>query len=640
MKIGRILDHIDDGFIALPVFQRGYVWNREQVRQLFTSLYREYPVGSLLLWGTQAGTVEARGDVAPTVSPTKMLLDGQQRVTSLYGVMRGKPPPFFEGNAKAFNGLQFHLENEEFEFYQPVKMERDPCWIDVTQAMLASEDECTAFIEPVAEDMPTLLRYTGRLGRLRNIRDRELSEEEISGGNMTLDVIVDIFNRVNSSGTKLSTGDLALARICADWPEAREELRSHLARWAEAGYDRFDLDWLLRSVNTVLTGEAEFVHLAGRTRAEIQGALDAAANALDAVLNMVGDKLGLDHGRVLFGRNAFPVMARYVHRRGGQLADAEWRMLLYWYAYSGMRGRYSASTETVMRMDLNAVREPDGGLERLLERWRESHATEIRASDFDGATQNSRFYPTLYLLTRMSAARDFCTGLDLKASLLGQSSSLEVHHIFPKSKLKAYGYASREINALANFCFLTADSNKKIGRKLPEQYFPLWESTHPGVLASQWIPSDKALWSIDRYRDFLAARRELLAQAANRAMNGLLHGRTAFGPPGPLAPPVFLSGEDDEEELELLALNRWMAVQEQPPGVLGHELADADGVNLDLAWPDGVQAELTQPVAVLLNEPAQVLDAAGSAGFRCFTSTEAFKRYVEAEILGEPALSR
>jgi len=89
-----------------------------------------------------------------------------------------------------------------------------------------------------------------------------------------------------------------------------------------------------------------------------------------------------------------------------------------------------------------------------------------------------------------------------------------------------------------------------------------------------------------------------------------------------------------------LALNRWMAAREQRAGLLGHELAGADGVSLDLAWPDGVQAELTQPAAVLLNETAQVIDAAGSAGFRCFRSTEAFKRYVEAEILGEPAPDR
>lgn len=634
MKIGQTLDAIDLGAIALPVFQRGYVWNREQVRQLFTSLYLGYPVGSLLFWATQSGAADVKGDIAPAVSPVKMLLDGQQRITSLYGVIRGKPPTFFEGHERAFTGLHFHLEEEAFEFYQPVKMQHDPCWVDVTKVMLAVDDDVAEFAAGSAANMPTLLRYVNRLGKLRGIRDRELNEETISGQDKTVDVVVEIFNRVNRGGTKLSTGDLALARICAEWSGARDEMQGHLGRWADAGYDRFDLDWLLRSVNTVLTGEARLVHLDGQSVDDIKGTLTSASKALDAALNMVGDKLGLDHGRVLFGRNAFPVMARYIHGRGGALDDAEWRMLLYWYAYSAMRGRYSGSVETVMDLDLEEIEEPDNGLDSLLNRLRVTHATEIRASDFDTATRNSRFYPMLYLLTRMGSARDLCSGVVLKADLLGKGSKLEVHHIFPKSQLRKQGYSPREINALANFCFLTADCNRKIGNKLPEKYLPGCEQDHPGVLASQWIPQDHELWSVDRYRDFLEVRRQMLADAANTTMDKLLHGSGVLGQPGPLSVPVVLSDDGDEEEAALVEINQWMIACDLLPGTIGYEIADGVVV-LDLAWPDGVQPELTQPVAVLLDEPEQVIAAANSAGFICFTSAASFKTYVETEILGE-----
>ena len=633
MKIGQTLDAIDLGAIALPVFQRGYVWNREQVRQLFTSLYRGYPIGSLLFWATQSGAAEVKGDVAPTVSPVRMLLDGQQRITSLYGVIRGKPPTFFEGSANAFTGLHFHLKDEVFEFYQPVKMQSDARWVNVTEFMLAEQDDVAEFTSS-ATDIQTLTRYVNRLGRLRGIRDRELNEETISGQDKTVDVVVEIFNRVNRGGTKLSTGDLALARICAEWSDARDEMRSHLRRWAEAGYDRFDLDWLLRSVNTVVTGEARLVHLAGQPVKDIEEGLAFAAKSLDAALNMVGDKLGLDHGRVLFGRNAFPVMARYIHGRGGALDDTEWRKLLYWYAYSAMRGRYSGSVETVMDLDLEEIEDLDSGLDSLLRRLREDHATEIRASDFDTATRNARFYPMLYLLTRMGSARDLCSGVALKAGLLGKGSKLEVHHIFPKSQLRMHGYSSREINSLANFCFLTADCNKKIGNKLPEKYLPACEEDHPGVLASQWIPQNHELWSVDRYHDFLATRRQMLADAANTTMEGLLHGSGLLGQPGPLSAPVALGGADDEEEAEVVAINQWMIARDLPSGEIGYEITVSDGVTLDLAWPDGVQPELTQPVAVLLNEPEQVIVAANSAGFICFTSVAGFKAYV-AGILGE-----
>lgn len=111
MKIMTILDHIDSGHMALPEFQRGFVWNREQVRGLFDSLYRKHPVGGLLVWVTSSETADHRGENSLAPGVVKLLLDGQQRITSLYGVVRGRPPAFFEGNAQTFAGLQFHLEN-------------------------------------------------------------------------------------------------------------------------------------------------------------------------------------------------------------------------------------------------------------------------------------------------------------------------------------------------------------------------------------------------------------------------------------------------------------------------------------------------------------------------------------------------
>ena len=122
MKISTILDQIDSGHMALPKFQRGYVWNRDQVRSLFDSLYRHHPVGGLLVWETEAMTAAHRGDGPLVAGVVNLLLDGQQRMTTIYGVVRGKPPEFFDGNAQVFSGLRFHLEEQNFAFYQPIKM--------------------------------------------------------------------------------------------------------------------------------------------------------------------------------------------------------------------------------------------------------------------------------------------------------------------------------------------------------------------------------------------------------------------------------------------------------------------------------------------------------------------------------------
>jgi len=126
MKLSTILDQIDLGSMALPMFQRGYVWNRDQVRKLMRSLYRGYPVGSLLVWETKTEGAAVRGDGPVSSGTIKMLLDGQQRITSLYGIVRGKPPVFFEGDANAFKNLYFNLTDEEFEFYAPLKMKNNP----------------------------------------------------------------------------------------------------------------------------------------------------------------------------------------------------------------------------------------------------------------------------------------------------------------------------------------------------------------------------------------------------------------------------------------------------------------------------------------------------------------------------------
>ena len=224
----------------------------------------------------------------------KLLLDGQQRITSLYGVVRGKPPKFFDGNVQTFTGLRFHLDTETFSFYQPVKMQDDPLWIDVTDLMKkgsAGLGESVTRLSAQSSMVAKMGDYIGRLSRLLGVTDVDLHVEEVTGADKTLDVVVDIFNRVNSGGTKLSKGDLALAKICAEWPEARNTMKAKLKEWAKVEY-YFNLDWLLRSVNTVLTGEAKFQFLHDKSAVEIQGGLNRAIKHIDTSLNLISGRLG------------------------------------------------------------------------------------------------------------------------------------------------------------------------------------------------------------------------------------------------------------------------------------------------------------------------------------------------------------
>lgn len=644
MKIATILDHIDSGHMALPEFQRGYVWNRDQVRGLFDSLYRRHPVGGLLVWATQSQSAHHRGDGPLASGVVKLLLDGQQRMTSLYGVLRGHPPRFFDGNPATLTGLHFHLEDEVFEFYQPVKMRDDRLWIDLSELMKGGNDGLGAFVTRLSSTPDHALKlgpYVSRLSRLLAIRDIELHVEEVTGADKTLDVVVDIFNRVNSGGTKLSKGDLALAKICSDWEEGRVELKRQLDRWAKSRYE-FTLDWLLRSVNTVLTGEAKFLYLHEQTAEDVQAALQRATHHIDTILNLISGRLGLDHDQVFFGRFAVPVMARYLDlrqsRKLGPMNEKERDKLLFWYVEAAMWGRFSGSTESFIDQDLAALEADDGGLDKLLETLQLWHGG-LRAAPghFTGWSLGARFYPVLYMLTRMASARDWGTGLPLTASLLGKMSRLEVHHIFPKARLYQRHFKKSEVNALANFCFLTKETNLDISAQLPEDYFPQIEAAHPGALASQWIPEDPQLWRIDRYRDFLEARKELLAAELNRRMEELLHGETHWLDSSAALPrePVVLGGiAHAEEEAELSALNDWVESVGLPRGVIGYDVVDPQTGDqraiFDLAWPDGLQEELSQPVAVLLNEDAAVISFASQSGYRCFDEIRSFRQYVDS----------
>lgn len=654
MKISTILDHIDSGHMALPEFQRGYVWNRDQVRGLMQSLYRRYPVGSLLVWATQSEGAEYRGDTPIAAGIVKLLLDGQQRMTSLYGVIRGKAPKFFDGNAQAFTGLRFHLDDEEFSFYQPIKMKDDPFWIDVSDLMKNGLDKYITLVSQQPNLQRSVGEYVQRLNGLISIRDIDLHIEEVTGEEKTVDIVVEIFNRVNSGGTKLSQGDLALAKICAESPSARDRMKSALKRWRDAGY-HFSLDWLLRNINTIVTGEAKFTAMHELNEEGFEDGLKRAEKTIDYMLNAIAGRLGLDHDRVFFSRFAMPVMTHYLDRRGGSLKDEVDRdKLLYWYLSGGMWGRYSMSTESTLNRDLGAIEDLNGGLDRLineLKLWKGD--LRVFPAQFSGWSKGARFYPVLYLLTRIGEARDWGTGLPLKHGMLGKMSKLEVHHIFPKKILYGAKYRRPEVNAVANFCFLTKDTNLKISASKPEKYFPEIAEKHPGALESQWIPMDEQLWKTENYRDFLEARRELLADATNAFLEELYteHGQAPELP----APEISVTpadaqvaslgaevvgGVDSEEEEQLLmATNAWLVEQGLPEGEYLYELADEEtGQPLaifDLAWPDGLQTELSEPVALLLDEGPEVLSIANAMGFRYFTKVAEFKKYIHQRILAD-----
>ncbi len=632
MKISEILNQIDLGSYALPEFQRGYVWNRDQVKKLMMSLYRGYPIGGLLIWVTKTDPTITRGEGQLTPGVVNLILDGQQRITSLYGIIRGHAPKFFDGNANSFTGLYFNIKEQYFEFYMATKMKDNPDWISVTELLQLGASNYIGQADP--ERKMFLFNYLDVLNKLNNIKDTDLYISNVTGEDKTIDVVVEIFNNVNTGGTKLNKGDLALAKICSMWPDARSEMKKYLKQLQSAGY-YFSLEWLLRCVTVYMTGRPYFAELDKYSIDNFKDALYKTEQMVGLCLDHIGSRLGLDHDRVLASKFAIATMIGYIHAQpSAKLDNAHWNKLMYWYIHTFLWGRYASSTESKMAQDMNVIQEGEGveGLLRLIRQQRGD--LKLTPEDFWGWSTGARFYPLLYLLTRMNHAKDFGSGLELTHNLLGKNSTLEVHHIFPKDILYKAGKSKSIVNSLANYAFLTKETNLEISNRRPEEYMPYYAGKQPGALESNWIPINPELWKVENYEVFLQKRRELLARGANEFLQSLYNDSIPqtcienFA--DRLAPNVL----NEEEENQLAEVSNWMEENGLNSGERNYVIEDnGNDVILDLAWPDGVQTGLSKPLALLLNESDDVYSAANRAGYTYLTSIQDFKEYVKANYL-------
>jgi hypothetical protein len=210
--------------------------------------------------------------------------------------------------------------------------------------------------------------------------------------------------------------------------------------------------------------------------------------------------------------------------------------------------------------------------------------------------------------------------------------------VFPKSVLYKAGYSRPEVNAIANFCFQTQETNLALGNRIPEDYFPEVEKNHRSALESQWIPMDRELWSVKNYRRFLAARRELLARGANRFLDSLLAGEIGL-PDLAALPEGTVAAEQMLPDPELTDLKRWLEERGMPMPSFHFEVVDPETgdvvANVDVAWPSGVQSELSGPVALILDGVQETAAPLSQIGYRVFTSVKRLQSYLTDVLDGE-----
>ena len=519
-KISEILNSIDNDEFTIPEFQRGYVWNSTQVKEFFRSLYLGYPSGSFLIWKTKEPS-KIRGDQKETNSIFHhLILDGQQRLTTIYTIFKGKTPDWYEG-VSLRTDLYFNVTSEEFEYYMPKKMSSNSEWINVSNFL--SKGGVTNFISTFKtmndEDRNYYMLNLETLNKLSAIGDYGYYIKEITI--TELDKVVEIFNLVNKTGTTLNESDLALAIITSNWPEIKDRFRESIEAYRKYNYD-LSFQFLTRCLNILTTGRGKYTsEISHVTKDEFEEAWKKLNKILPHLINVLRENAFIDSSDDYGSVYVLYVLVYYLSRKDLKFENTEdANKAIYWMFMALLWGRFSGSSEAYLEKDMNILKETDS-LSELIQEMYLYRGTNLYLRPEDLAMQGvrSRIYNIFYASVRAQGAKDWANpALSLYSKSVGYNNKLQRHHIFPKAFLykKYNGNNSIHkalINEIANIAFITQESNMEILARDPQEYLPKIDATQ---LRMQFVPTDEKLYNLENYEQFLAVRRELLCNGINK----------------------------------------------------------------------------------------------------------------------------
>jgi hypothetical protein len=566
MKISVALDKIDERQLFVPAFQREYVWKREDAKQLIDSLIKDYPTGTMLVWETdKPPQLKGPHKYDSKQGAVRVLLDGQQRLTTLYMLIRGELPPYYTAPEiiNDTRGLYVNVETLDLEYFKKLKMQNDPRWNDLTdifQKKVRSRDIIRA-LEDQGEE-PTRERYDcidDNLHLIERILDREFPEQTIPVKASVREAI-DIFYKVNASGVSLTDAELALAQISGYWPEARDTFKTKLSELEQRGFV-FKLDFIVYALlGTVHFAGADMrkLHDAGNDRAIREAWAKLESSTLDYVANLLQSHAFIDHTDEINSVYALIPIIVYCFHKSGHLSDVEIRKMVKWLYYSQIRGRYISQLPQKLDQDLRTIRDSGQPFDELLNVIAEDRPLEVTPSEFEGRSISHPLFPMVRWLLKSRDAYCLTTGINLRQPM-GKRYALENDHIFPFSKLKAAGYGPENrlkyslAQELTNRAVLTQVANRTKSATDAESYLAQVFAKNPDALSRQCIPEDPSLWKTDQYEEFLKVRRELLASELNQFLSSIT---ATKAPKAPISLAEMIA-EGESEELEFKQTLRW-----------------------------------------------------------------------------------
>ncbi len=531
LSVGAILGLIASGDIAIPEIQRPFVWKKTQVRDLLDSLYKGYPTGYLIIWKNP----DVRLKDGKISAGKKILIDGQQRVTALMTAISGIP--VIQSNYKkerikiAFNPFEAFSEDQDTEIFavQDSSHLKSKRWIPDIADVFRNDFSVFSFIKNYCADNPEMDPETldKIITRLRGIGNRMIGVIDLSE-KLNIDIVTDIFIRINSKGTALSQGDFVMSKIAADENYGGNNLRkaidyyAHLSR-VPSFYERIKeddvaftqteyfskIEWLKDEIEDVYDPDYDdvirvaFMHKYPRAKLSDLVSLlsgrdfesreykeevisDTYVKLKDGVMDVFSEynfkqfmiairSAGFISKKLVNSQMAldFAFTLYLILIQSHEVSTGEVKRLVQkWYVLSVLTGRYSGSPESAFARDIRLISE---------------QGVVATLRDIEAATLSETFWNIAVVQNLMVASTNNPTYLIyLAAQVMMNDVSLlsnnvlvrelidggDVHHIFPKEYLKDYHYEKSMYNQEANYAFLDTQVNKSIGKKAPNAYFP------------------------------------------------------------------------------------------------------------------------------------------------------------------------
>ena len=559
----KLVEDISMGEIGLPDIQRPFVWSMTKVRDLFDSMYRGFPIGYLLFWENGSSDTHRTIGAGPKQKVARLLIvDGQQRLTSLYAVM--KAVPVITKNFKSQRiKIAFHPLSEKFEVSNAA-IEKDAEWIPDISILWQPDTKPHAFKKKFLEKLGKRRPLTAeeediiheRIDRLIKLEEYPLTALEISSS-VDEDKVSEIFVRINSKGEALNQANFILTLMSVFWDEGRKELEEFCRRSKAPSpggspspfnhYLRPNPEQLLRVSVALGFRRARLEHVYSLLRGKDletrqfsdeqrvkQFALlqEAQVYALDLqnwheffkVLKRAGypsDQLISSQMAVLYTYALWLIGKRDFKVDLYRLRE----VMARWFFMATLTGRYTSSPEARFEQDMALLRGANTADDfvRILDEqigavltkdyWEVTLPNELETAAARNTAQFA-YYATLCLLEARVLYSKMKVSELLDPTTKAKKTALERHHLFPRKYLQRIGVREKRlINQVANYALVEWSDNIKISDRAPRDYVPELEERFASDELQQmydWhgLPSN---WYELDYKDFLKERRRRIA---------------------------------------------------------------------------------------------------------------------------------